>query len=214
MRQWVEKKVFARVAPILVQLWLRVPSSDVGKWTGATNAMLESANPMVKGAFWSFLSEAAETNPAKAKDEWSKLLKSGEVLDAAIVDTDNRNTDTKKAALRFLCSVTIFMAKAKDGNAKKHIKKVNALMEEDPKKKSAIEAERNNMRATMKKNATALKKANAPKKAKPTNKEEEKSPAAAAAAQPQPGAGGGGGQPQPQQQVIVGMANAASNEEA
>jgi len=211
MKQWVEKKVFRFVSPVLVALWMK--AGDIGKWTGAQNAMLESANPVVKGAFWSFLAEAAETNPAKAKDEWKKLLKSGEVLDAAIADTDNRNNDTKKAALRFLCTVTIFMAKDKE---KKHIKKVNALMDEDDKKKKAIESEKNNMRATMKKNATALKKASAPKKPKAEEKKQDPGAGAAAAtagastqaAAPAASGGGGGGGG-----ATVMVANAASNEE-
>merc|ERR1719295_1567413 len=120
------------------------------KWTGAVSSTLESANPIVKGAFWSFLVEAASVNPAKAKSEWPKLLKSGEVLESAIADTDNRNNDTKKAAVRFICTVSIFMAKDKE---KKHIRKIQALKEEDPKKKGAIETEEQAMKETMKTNA-------------------------------------------------------------
>ena len=93
----------------------QLSADDIDKWTDAVNSMLESANPVVKDV-WSFLCEAAEMNPAKAKDESKKLVKSGEVLDAAVAD--NRNNDTKKTALRFLCKVIIFMGNGKE----KHIK--------------------------------------------------------------------------------------------
>eukprot|EP00486_Rosalina_sp_Unknown_P000471 CAMPEP_0201565150 /NCGR_PEP_ID=MMETSP0190_2-20130828/4029_1 /ASSEMBLY_ACC=CAM_ASM_000263 /TAXON_ID=37353 /ORGANISM="Rosalina sp." /LENGTH=422 /DNA_ID=CAMNT_0047982279 /DNA_START=325 /DNA_END=1593 /DNA_ORIENTATION=- len=214
MRQWVEKKVFRFVTPVLVMLWQKC--GDIGKWSSAISGTLESKNPVVKGAFWTFLAEAAETDPAKAKDEWKKLLKSGEVLDGAIVDTDNRNNDTKKAAIKFIASVAIFMAKDKD---KKHIRKVDNLCNEDAKKKGLIDTEKENMRAIMKKNAMAIKKASAPKKKKTAS----------------PAAGGGGGDDQKQQAsgggkkkraapasnggggggggATVMVANAASNEE-
>ena len=103
------------------------------------------------------------------------------------------------------------MAKDKD---KKHIKKVNALCEED-KKKAAVDAEKENMRAIMKKNAMAIKKANKPKEPK------KKTPKPAAGG----GGGGGGGDDQKQQAAparngggggggaTVMVANAASNEE-
>merc|ERR1719334_2515361 len=158
MRQWVEKKVFRFVTPVLIMLW---KDNDLGKWTGAVSSTLESANPVVKGAFWGFLTEIATTDPAKAKGEWPKLLKSGEVLESAIADTDNRNTDTKKAAIKFICTVSIFMAKDKD---KKHIKKVNAMKDEDPKKKKAIEDEEKGMKETMRANAKALKAKKQPPK--------------------------------------------------
>merc|ERR1712087_746713 len=128
-------------------------------------------------------------------------------LDSSIADTDNRNNDTKKQAIRFIASVTIFMAKDKE---KKHIKKVNALCAEDDKKKGSIDTEEENMGATMKKNAMALKAANKPKKPK------------ASAAKPQPGGGGGddektsvGGQAAaaPSGGNVQYVANAASNEE-
>ena len=162
MKQWVEKKLFPMVSPILVQLWKAC--GDVGKWNAAVTNTLQSANPIVKGAFWALLAECAETDPSKAKDEWRKLLKSGEVLDSAVADTDNRNNDTKKQALRFISSVAIFMAKDKE---KKHIKKVNNLCSADDKKKGVIETEKESMRAIMKKNAMAIKAANKPKQEKP-----------------------------------------------
>merc|ERR1712176_1422759 len=210
MKQWVEKKLYAMVTPILVQLWKTC--GDLGKWTAAITNTLQSANPIVKGAFWGFLCESAETDPSKAKDEWKKLLKSGEVLDASVTDTDNRNNDTKKQAIRFLASVSIFMAKDKE---KKHMKKVNALCTEDEKKKALIDAEKENMRAVMKKNAMALKAANKPKKAKTP------------ATKPQASGGGGGGAgPNVDDEKASGgnaapsgggnvqyVANAASNEE-
>merc|ERR1712129_91117 len=155
-----------------------------------------------------FLCDCAETDPSKAKDEWKKLLKSGEVQDAAIVDTDNRNNDTKKQAIRFLASVAILMAKDKE---KKHMKKVNALCAEDDKKKALIDAEKENMRAVMKKNAMALKAANKPKKPK------------ASPAKPPGGGGGGNAHPNADDEKASGnsapsgnvqyVANAASNEE-
>eukprot|EP01084_Bolivina_argentea_P175276 303576_1 len=169
MKQWVEKKVYRFVTPVLVVLWSKC--GEVGKWTSAITNTLQSANPIVRGAFWSFLADAAETDPAKAKDEWKKLLKSGEVLDEAISDTDNRNNDTKKQAFRFLCSVAIFMEKDKE---KKHIKKINQLCDNDGKKKSIIDTEKENMRSIMKKNAMALKKANKPKQSKPKQSKQSK----------------------------------------
>merc|ERR1719159_302589 len=57
MKQWVEKKVFRFVTPLLVMLWSKV--GNIGAWSGAVSATLESKNPVVKGAFWSFLAEAA-----------------------------------------------------------------------------------------------------------------------------------------------------------
>ena len=72
MRQWVEKKVFKQVTPILLLLWTLV--GDIGKWTGAVSSTLESANPVVKGAFWLFLYEAATQNPGKAKAEYWIIL--------------------------------------------------------------------------------------------------------------------------------------------
>eukprot|EP01084_Bolivina_argentea_P175275 303575_1 len=168
MKQWVEKKVFRFVTPVLVVLWSKC--GEVGKWTSAIANTLQSANPIVRGAFWAFLSDAAETDPAKARDEWKKLLKSGEVLDEAISDTDNRNNDTKKASFRFLCSVAIFMEKDKE---KKFIKKVNAICE-DAKKKAIIDTEKENMRAIMKKNAMAIKKTNKPKQTKTKQPKQQK----------------------------------------
>jgi len=205
MKQWVEKKVFNYVTPVLVGLWKKC--GDIGKWTAAISNTLQSANPIVKGAFWGFLADAAETDPSKAKDEYKKLLKSGEVLESAILDTDNRNNDTKKQSIRFISSVAIFMAKDKE---KKHIKKVNALCDEDAKKKSAIDTEKENMRATMKKNAMAIKKANKPKQpktAKPKQSlnggDDEKSNAKQSGNGPPPSSTGN----------VQYVANAASNEE-
>jgi len=121
-----------------------------------------------------------------------------------------RNNDTKKESLRFLASVAIFMAKDKE---KKFIKKVNGLCDEDAKKKSVIDAEKENMRATMKKNAMAIKKASKPKAApkaaptKPGGGDDEKSSgkqsgaATGTAAGAPPSSSGG---------VVV---NAASNEQ-
>merc|ERR1712228_1138411 len=97
MKQWAEKKCFEYVTPILIQLWLLC--GDVSKWTDAISDTLKSVNPIVKGAFWDFLSEIAQTDPNKAKDEWKGLLQSGDVIDSAIADTDNKNNDTKKHAL-------------------------------------------------------------------------------------------------------------------
>eukprot|EP01083_Nonionella_stella_P010027 28660_1 len=217
MKQWVEKKVFRFVTPVLVVLWQKC--GEIGKWNSAVTNTLASANPVVKGAFWSFLATAAETDPAKAKDEWKKLLKSGEVLDAAVSDTDNRNNDTKKNAIRFLSSVAIFLAKDKE---KKFIKKVNALCDEDAKKKSAIDTEKENMRAIMKKNAIAIKKSKkgpqsaAKGKSKGKGGDDEKqsgaqAPSGGAPSNANNNAGGGGAAAAAAPGQYV--ANAASNEE-
>eukprot|EP00485_Elphidium_margaritaceum_P018377 CAMPEP_0202730940 /NCGR_PEP_ID=MMETSP1385-20130828/186890_1 /ASSEMBLY_ACC=CAM_ASM_000861 /TAXON_ID=933848 /ORGANISM="Elphidium margaritaceum" /LENGTH=513 /DNA_ID=CAMNT_0049397221 /DNA_START=1538 /DNA_END=3079 /DNA_ORIENTATION=- len=153
MKQWVEKKVFDLVSPNLITLWKQ--SGDFSKWTSAISTTLESKNPVVKMAFWQFLSDAAEQDPARARDEWKKLLKGSEILENAMADTDNRNNDTKHHAYRFIATVAIFMGKDKD---KRYTKKIGELCE-DEKKKKVIETEKETMRATMKENAIALKKA-------------------------------------------------------
>ena len=154
MRCWHEKKVYHYVTTVLIVLWQKC--GDMGKWSGAIAATLKFKSPMVKAALWGFLADVAETDPVRAKKEWKKLLKSCDVLVAAIADTDNGNIDTKKAAIRFISSVAIFMAKNKD---KTHKNAINALCDEESKKKSVLEKEKKKMRAVMKKNAKAIKEA-------------------------------------------------------